>query len=132
MSGIRVIVCGGRAFMDRKLVIDTLDRLHAERKIGFLFHGNAAGADTFANQWALMHNEVHLAPCPAKWSDYGSRAGPIRNKQMLGQGIDLVVAFPGGKGTAHMVNISRKAGVEVMEIPAPTPATQPRPDGQEE
>lgn len=28
---------------------------------------------------------------------------------------DFVVAFPGGRGTAHMVRISRQAGVEVAD-----------------
>ena len=41
----------------------------------------------------------------------------IRNRRMLIEGKpDLVLAFPGGKGTANMVEISRKAGVKVVEI----------------
>jgi hypothetical protein len=36
---------------------------------------------------------------------------------MLAEGAPgLVVAFPGGKGTANMVRLSREAGVEVREI----------------
>jgi hypothetical protein len=30
----------------------------------------------------------------------------------------LVIAFPGGRGTAHMVRIAKDAGVQVMEVPA--------------
>lgn len=30
----------------------------------------------------------------------------------------LVVAFPGGRGTADMIDRARSAGVRVMEIPA--------------
>ena len=29
---------------------------------------------------------------------------------------DLVVAFPGGAGTANMIKQARKAGVEVIEV----------------
>jgi hypothetical protein len=29
---------------------------------------------------------------------------------------DLVAAFPGGRGTAHMVRIAREAGVEVVHM----------------
>jgi hypothetical protein len=29
---------------------------------------------------------------------------------------DLVVGFPGGRGTAHMCRIAGEAGVEVIEI----------------
>jgi hypothetical protein len=32
---------------------------------------------------------------------------------------DLVVAFPGGRGTANMIEQARKAGVEVLEIKEP-------------
>jgi UDP-N-acetylmuramoylalanine-D-glutamate ligase len=31
---------------------------------------------------------------------------------------DLVVAFPGGRGTADMVRRAKEAGVEVIEVPA--------------
>jgi len=35
---------------------------------------------------------------------------------MLGHSPDLVLAFPGGRGTADMVSRARKAGVRVVEI----------------
>ena len=40
---------------------------------------------------------------------------------MLDTGIDLVIAFPGGTGTADMVRRARKAGVEVREIAVESP-----------
>jgi hypothetical protein len=44
-------------------------------------------------------------------------AGPIRNQRMLVEGKpDLVVAFPGGKGTAGMVTLARNAGVDVIMV----------------
>ncbi|MEM9912925.1 MAG: hypothetical protein AAF922_19365 [Pseudomonadota bacterium] len=46
----------------------------------------------------------------------GRAAGPIRNKEMLDEGCpDLVVAFPGGRGTANMVKQAQAAGVEVLD-----------------
>jgi hypothetical protein len=42
-------------------------------------------------------------------------AGPMRNERMLESGPDLVVAFAGGKGTAHFVRLARAAGIEVIE-----------------
>ncbi len=52
---------------------------------------------------------------PAEWSKYGRRAGPIRNKQMLDVGKPhLVVAFPGGAGTANMVKQAKAAGVPII------------------
>lgn len=38
-------------------------------------------------------------------------AGPIRNSFMLALGPDLVLAFPGGRGTADMVRQASEAGV---------------------
>jgi hypothetical protein len=42
----------------------------------------------------------------------------MRNQAMLDYGKpDLVVAFPGGKGTADMVRRARVAGVKVLTAP---------------
>lgn len=42
--------------------------------------------------------------------------GPLRTTQMLVEGRpDAVIAFPGGKGTAHMVRKARAAGLPVVE-----------------
>jgi hypothetical protein len=48
----------------------------------------------------------------------GKAAGSIRNQRMLDaeKHIDVVVAFPGGRGTADMVRRARAAGIHVLEI----------------
>lgn len=38
----------------------------------------------------------------------------VRNRQMLEHEPDLVIAFPGGKGTADMIRVARKAGQKVV------------------
>ena len=46
----------------------------------------------------------------------GRKAGPIRNQRMLDDGKpDLVIAFSGGKGTAGMMAIARRAGVKIIQ-----------------
>lgn len=48
---------------------------------------------------------------------YGKSAGPIRNQTMLDDGKpDLVLAFPGGRGTADMVAKAEKHGIPVRRI----------------
>ena len=42
----------------------------------------------------------------------------MRNRSMLALNPDLVLAFPGGIGTANMVRIAREAGILVTEITA--------------
>jgi hypothetical protein len=63
-----------------------------------------------------MHG-VKCVSVYAAWHDYGKAAGPIRNKRMLTDfAPDIVVAFPGGKGTADMVRQAKEREVEVREM----------------
>lgn len=110
-----MIVCGGRDFNNQKLVDDTLDSIDAETQIYAIIHGNARGADTLAGAWA-KRNHRRCWPVPAQWKKFGKSAGPKRNQAMLGMGPDLVVAMPGGRGTADMVKRSQKAGVPVHQV----------------
>jgi len=109
----RVIVCGGRDYNDSETVYEVLDDLN----IAELANGGASGADTLCSYYAQDRN----IPCtvyPARW-ELGKSAGPKRNAEMLnGFKPTLVVAFPGGRGTADMVRKAKSAGVEVMEITA--------------
>lgn len=120
MTGLRIIVCGGRDFTDFATIRRTLNALHEgpEGPISHLFHGNARGADTEAHRWAeeLYPRAISLHPVPAQWTKHGRHAGPIRNKAMLGNNPDLVLAFPGGKGTEDMKRQARNAGVRVVEV----------------
>lgn len=112
---IKVLVCGGREFTNWKIVYHVLDKLKKDHGEITVIHGAASGADTLAENWAKQAEQVYIG-CPAKWSQHGRSAGPIRNMFMLDSDPDLVVAFPGGDGTAHMVKIAKEAGKDVLEI----------------
>lgn len=114
---LRIIACGGRDYDDMVTIRRALFALHEGPRgpITLLIHGNARGADQEAGRWATDF-KVPCGAVPAEWSKYGKRAGPMRNKQMLGQHIDLVLAFPGGAGTSDMKRQARRAGVEVIEV----------------
>ena len=113
---MRVLVCGGRDYHDSERVQEVLDGLHQETPFSCVIHGAARGADTLAGLWA-KRNAVPVEAYAAAWSRHGRAAGMIRNEQMLHEGRpDLVVAFPGGVGTAGMVRIARQAGVRVEEV----------------
>lgn len=121
--GQRVLVCGGRNYADRDTAYEFLNRLEAERGIGVLIVGGANGADSLARDWLFERDDLALdyELFPAEWKKHGKAAGPIRNQQMLDEGKpDLVVAFPGGRGTADMVRRAIAAGVEVIEPATPT------------
>jgi len=111
---MRVLVCGGREFSDRDRVFEVLGGL--DRIPSMIIQGGAIGADTFAREWAEAHG-VLCQTFEADRETLGRSAGPIRNKQMLEVGQpDLVVAFPGARGTANMVRQAKAAGVRVLEV----------------
>ena len=107
----RVLVCGGRDFDDRAALYSALDGLHAQHRFTVLIAGGARGADTLAAQWARDRG-VRTRIFMPRWKNQGPAAGPIRNARMLKDGRpELVVAFPGGRGTAGMMALARTAGV---------------------
>ena len=100
-----------------------------------IIHGGAKGADALAGAWA-SDRPAFPEPLafPADWDNvsvpgavvrtskktgkpYNILAGHFRNQRMIDEGKpDLVIAFPGGTGTADMVDRARKAGIEVREV----------------
>lgn len=123
---MRVLVCGGRDFEDERIVFDALDRIDAETRIEIVIEGGQrtrdrergliGGADLWACRWTYARRRAGMR-FDADWSTHGRAAGPIRNQRMLDEGRpDMVIAFPGGRGTADMVRRARKAGVPVKEV----------------
>jgi hypothetical protein len=112
---MKVLVCGGRDFTNIAFIWARLDQLHAERPFTAMITGGAKGADTIANDWGKT-KPITRYVSKADWAKHGRAAGPIRNARMLEWEPDLVVAFPGGVGTANMISQARAAGVEVVEI----------------
>ena len=118
-----IVACGGR-----DLIISDQDCARSMLavvpgcNVHLLIHGNAKGADA-----AIAGAAYQLGwPCigiSADWLKHGKAAGPIRNQQLLQLAIEkaialqsptqeqisiLVIAFPGGKGTADLIQQARK------------------------
>lgn len=120
----RILICGGRDFglteKERYFInhsIDTYLNVSDENMLGdhcIIVTGAAKGVDRVGSDYAVT-SWKELEEYPANWDLHGRSAGPIRNQQMLATGIDVVLAFPGGRGTDHMKKIARQAGVEVIE-----------------
>jgi hypothetical protein len=109
---MRILVCGGRDFKDAAWMNEVL----YPRRVSMIIHGAARGADTLAGQWARRFN-VPERYFPADWGLHGKAAGPIRNSAMLREGLpDIVIAFPGGRGTADMVRQAQRARVAVLDL----------------
>ena len=139
---MRVLVCGGRDFGERSKAPfgsfqfnedsrriaaerDQLDRVLSEQcstGLEIIIHGAARGADRQVDMWARKRRQKVMS-FPADWYPNGRSAGmdrsagPKRNQRMIDEGKpDLVVAFPGGKGTEDMKRRARNAGIKVIEI----------------
>lgn len=122
-----VLVTGGRHYNDRKRVYDVLDDLHARVGITEIWHGacpvGTGGADILAEDWAKSR-EIDYRGFPAKFSTEGPSGGPQRNGRMVrmlqlrpivragGEEKGIVVAFPGGRGTANCVKYAKQWGFE--------------------
>ena len=115
----RVLVCGGRSYDNREAVAVALHPYRPpfrDRVENVIIHGGAEGADELADDWARQ-NTVQREVYRPDWRQHGRAAGPLRNARMIAEGKpDIVIAFPGGKGTADCIRKARAAGIPVIEV----------------
>ena len=112
---MRIVVTGSRYQEDMGFVSARLDAIHANRPITRLAHGDCKGTDTLAAEWATSRG-IETAAYPADWERWGRGAGPRRNAEMLeAEHPDLVIAFPGGRGTADLVAKAVRRGIAVIQ-----------------
>ena len=135
-----VIVAGGGrdlAWPVERITSALLQR-SGGRAVHLLLHGGARGADQAIGRVAHQLG-WRVQSLAAGWHRFGRCAGPIRNRQLLEQALIetqahtspafsasvLVIAFPGGPGTASLVQQARHCSsrspvpVVVMEVPPP-------------
>ena len=113
---------GGRdlAWPQQRVAAELLAR-SGGRLVHLVLHGGARGADAAIGCAAQQLGWSALV-MPAQWQLHGRAAGPIRNRALLEQAVAravarsssscltsvLVVAFPGGAGTASLVREARR------------------------
>jgi hypothetical protein len=125
---MRIGVTGGRDFVDAGMARWIL----RQQPDGILVNGGASGADMIcARIWGLEMGrkvETHVAHWYARCRpecrpghrrvrdgrSYCPAAGVYRNQEMVDSGLDRVIVFPGGRGTADMQARCITAGVEVV------------------
>ncbi len=129
---MRILVCGGRTYDDRDLVWRTLDDYQRYYGSITIIQGGATGADALAKEWCYRQSNVTLISVPANWGDlshpdalicthadgskYDANAGIRSYAEMLDEKPDLVLAFPGNKGTRDMLHRAEDAKKKGMPI----------------
>jgi len=115
-SPMILLVCGGRDYKDAEQAFRALDRVLEHRQVALVVSGGANGADSLAKEWA-MRRGICFCEYPANWTFYGKSAGHLRNSAMIRHlPVDGVLAFPGGRGTANMVQQAKERGIQVLEL----------------
>ncbi len=118
----RILVCGGRDWTNWVMLSGVLDgyrnQYHHKGKPIVIVQGGATGADALAKRYAI-ENDIPYEEFLPEWNKYGRAAGPKRNSEMLDSGIDVVIAFPGGRGTQDTVGKAEKLGIRVWKPAKP-------------
>lgn len=127
----KILVTGSRDYSDYPTVMRAVAiAIHDLAKAGAseitILHGNAPGADSMVVEFINKEDRtlakhgvrVTLKAFLADWNKHGSKAGPIRNKQMVDEKPDVVLAFlePGqpNRGTLGTVKMAKAAGIKVV------------------
>jgi len=109
----KILVCGSRHWNDWEKMKTRLDLFGPDIS---LILGDAKGADLMAEQYARGH-KIPFMVFYADWKRQGLAAGPIRNRKMLDEKPDLILAFheniAASKGTKDCVNEAARRGFHV-------------------
>lgn len=121
----KVLICGDRNWSDIATIRSWIAKLQ-DWGYDTLIEGEAPGADSIARNEAeragftIMESKPGVKGFPADWTRYGRAAGPIRNRQMLDQKPDLVLAFHNdltqSTGTADTVREATRRGMAVIVV----------------
>lgn len=108
---MRTIIAGSRSEKNYDDVLMAVQ--NAGWKPTLVLSGCANGADTLGEMWA-QNNHIPVKHYRADWTNYGQRAGYLRNEVMAENADALIAIWDGeSKGTKHMIDIARRKGLKV-------------------
>jgi hypothetical protein len=122
--GPRALVCGSRSGQPTREEALWLRAILRRHHVVELVHGGATGYDSWAGRIA-SRLELPVKIFEAHWTGHNGEhrpwAGPERNRLMIGYICkfpgSLVVAFPGGTGTASTIWYAEKHGTPILRSP---------------
>lgn len=103
----KIVIAGGRDFDDFEGMSKILDKIDwgPEDEI---VSGTADGADTLGERYALV-NEIKVKKFPAKWNQFGRKAGFLRNEEMARYCTGGIIFWDGkSKGSRSMIYLLNK------------------------
>jgi len=118
MKTIRIAVTGGRDYPNRDKVTEIFEKMLKALKHPFIIVGDCeTGLDLYVREFCEANkHRLNHAVFEADWPKYGKAAGPKRNTVMVQMKPDLLLSFPGGRGTADMTRQSEAAGIKIQRI----------------
>lgn len=113
----KILITGSRHYAD----LETIKKHFVDIGPDIIVHGRALGADACAHFAAEEIGGIEIRPFPADWVQYGTKAGPIRNQQMIDvehqkrEPITICLAFPMAEsvGTWDCIQRCMAAGIDV-------------------
>lgn len=111
---MRAVICGSRSITCYNIVEQAISE--SGFVITAVVSGCAPGVDRLGERWA-RENKKELFQFPADWNRYGSRAGFIRNKQMVDfvspDGCVIAVWDGVSKGTLSTIELSKEKNIKL-------------------
>lgn len=106
----KLLICGDRNWKSKLIIKQYIEYFQPS----LVIEGECRGADIIAREVAKELN-IPLKEFPANWNKHGKAAGPIRNREMLDEKPDLVLAFhsdiENSKGTADTLCEAEDRGI---------------------
>jgi hypothetical protein len=103
---VRVIVVGSRSIYDPGVVVAAVEASGFSPSV--VMTGGLNGVDDFAERWAAAH-DIPVERFVADLTRYGTAAGPLRNREMLGTADALIAIWDGASpGTAALIEEARR------------------------
>ncbi|WP_218952196.1 SLOG family protein [Amycolatopsis anabasis] len=117
----RILITGSRAWFDRAVI---------RRALAAVWHPDSVlvsgacprGADALCEA-CWTHWDGRVERHPARWRQFGRRAGFVRNAEMVRAGADVCLAFilDDSPGASHTADLARRAGITTWVFRASSP-----------
>jgi len=119
---MKLIIAGSRTLdhenpFIRKAILRHLDNTFDKEDVSEVVCGGARGPDSIGRIWANTYR-IPIKEFPAKWDEFGKKAGPIRNQEMADYADGAIIYWDGmSRGSVDMfTRAKRKTGRPVKMV----------------